>query len=75
VKDGGRRVLVVEHNVDVSTFSTRLLHDLGYETTWAADAEEALACLENGAGFDAVFSDVVMPGVTGLESGRETRRR
>ena len=35
----GRRVLVVEDNVDVGTFSTQLLQDLGYETTWAAGAE------------------------------------
>ena len=39
---GGRRVLVVEDNVDVGAFSTQLLQDLGYETTWATNAEEAL---------------------------------
>jgi hypothetical protein len=29
----GRSVLVVEDNVEVGTFSTQLLRDLGYETT------------------------------------------
>lgn len=72
----GRRVLVVEDNVDVGTFSTQLLQDLGYETTWAAGAEEALAILvERSREFDAVFSDVVMPGMNGLDLGREIRRR
>ena len=60
---GGRRILVVEDNVDVGTFSTQLLQDLGYETIWAASADEALKLLSAGAErFQAVFSDVVMPG-------------
>ena len=76
VKDGrGRRVLVVEDNVEVGRFSTQLLQDLGYETTWAANAAEALSCLETGPGFDVVFSDVVMPGINGVELGQEIRLR
>ncbi|GAB6842927.1 CheY-like chemotaxis protein [Methylorubrum rhodinum] len=72
----GRRVLVVEDNVEVGRFATQILEDLGYETTWAANAEVALAHLgTDGAGFDAVFSDVVMPGINGVELAREIRRR
>ena len=72
---GGRRVLVVEDNVDVGTFSTQLLQDLGYETTWAASADEALKILSSdGTRFQAVFSDVVMPGMNGVDFGREVRR-
>ena len=72
---GGRRVLVVEDNVDVGTFSTQLLQDLGYETTWAASADEALKILSSDvARFQAVFSDVVMPGMNGVDFGREVRR-
>ncbi|MET0257469.1 MAG: ATP-binding protein, partial [Methylobacterium sp.] len=72
---GGRRVLVVEDNVDVGAFSTQLLQDLGYTTTWAARASEALLLLEpDAAGFDVVFSDVVMPGMNGLDLAREIRR-
>ena len=49
VKDGrGRRVLVVEDNVEVGQFSTQLLQDLGYETTWAANAAEALSLPGDG---------------------------
>jgi CheY-like chemotaxis protein len=70
----GWRVLVVEDNREVGEFSTQILQDLGYETTWAANAEEALACLERGQAFDAVFSDVVMPGMSGVEFGHEVRR-
>ncbi len=73
-KGGGRRVLVVEDNTDVGTFSTQLLQDLGYETTWAANGDEALAILrQDPTGFDVVFSDVVMPGMNGVELGRRIR--
>jgi len=72
---GGQRILVVEDNVDVGTFSTQLLGDLGYVTTWAANGDEALRLLSEADGFDAVFSDVVMPGISGVELGLEIRRR
>ncbi|MEZ0167852.1 PAS domain S-box protein [Microvirga sp. TS319] len=72
----GCRVLVVEDNIAVGRFSTQLLQDLGYETTWAANAGEALGLLDEDAGrFDVVFSDVVMPGMSGVDLGREIRRR
>jgi PAS domain S-box-containing protein len=71
----GRRVLVVEDNVQVGRFSTQLLQDLGYETTWAANADEALKILRDSVvRFDVVFTDVVMPGMSGLDMGREIRR-
>ncbi|WP_158295449.1 hybrid sensor histidine kinase/response regulator [Crenalkalicoccus roseus] len=71
----GRRVLVVEDNADVGGFAAQILQDLGYETVWVANAGEALARLAGDAGFDVVFSDVVMPGMNGVELGREIRRR
>jgi CheY-like chemotaxis protein len=71
----GRRVLLVEDNAEVGAFSTQILQDLGYETTWAANAGEALARLEEtGGGFDVVFSDVVMPGRSGVELGQDICR-
>ena len=72
----GQRVLVVEDNVEVGRFATQILEDLGYATTWAANAEEALEMLgSDGAGFDVVFSDVVMPGIGGIELARLLKRR
>jgi PAS domain S-box-containing protein len=70
----GRRILVVEDNMDVGRFSTELLQDLGYETTWAANATEALATLRQQLNFDAVFTDVIMPGMSGVELAEEIRR-
>jgi len=69
-------VLVVEDNIEVGRFATQILEDLGYETSWAANAEEALDRLgSEGADFDVVFSDVVMPGMGGLALAQELRRR
>ncbi|WFU76405.1 ATP-binding protein [Bradyrhizobium sp. CB2312] len=70
----GRRVLVVEDNVDVGRSSTQILEDLGYETTLAANADEALKLLDEVNSFDIVFSDVIMPGMNGVDLGREIRR-
>ncbi|MHB2208161.1 PAS domain-containing protein [Methylobacterium sp. CM6257] len=72
----GQRVLVVEDNVEVGRFATQILEDFGYATTWAANAEDALDKLGfDGAGFDAVFTDVVMPGMGGIELARLLKRR
>jgi PAS domain S-box-containing protein len=70
----GRTVLLVEDNDHVRAFAEQLLADLGYEVLSAASADEALALLEtNGA--DIVFSDVVMPDMSGLDLARELARR
>ncbi|MCF4997984.1 response regulator [Pseudomonas syringae] len=71
-----RRVLVVEDNLEVGKFANQILQDLGYETAWATNAEEALQLIgPQATAFDAVFSDVVMPGITGVALAKELRRR
>jgi CheY-like chemotaxis protein len=68
--------LVVEDNTEIGTFTVQTLSDLGYRTVWAANAQEALDMLaQEGARFDVVFSDVVMPGMSGIELGQEIRQR
>ena len=74
--DAGRAlcVLVVEDNLDVGRFCTQLLEDLGHATVWAHNAEAALDEMERVPfRFDAVFSDVVMPGIGGVELARRLR--
>lgn len=71
----GRRVLIVEDNVDVGRFSTQAFQDLGYEATWAENAEKALDRIgTRGAEYDVVFSDVVIPGMGGIEFAKELWR-
>jgi PAS domain S-box-containing protein len=63
-----RRVLLVEDNEGVGKFAAGLLKELGQAVTWVGDGQAALKALNNDAeGFDLVFTDVVMPGINGLE--------
>jgi PAS domain S-box-containing protein len=72
----GYRVLVVEDNDDVGRFSTELLEDLGYVVRRVANAKAALAILgENEFAVDLVFSDVIMPGMNGVELAGIIRER
>ena len=71
----GTCVLVVDDNRDIGTFATQSLAELGYRTVLAASAAEASAELARDADrFDIVFSDVVMPGVSGIELAHAIRR-
>jgi signal transduction histidine kinase/CheY-like chemotaxis protein len=70
------KVLLVEDNAGVGNFAAGLLQELGHEVTWVGDGQAALDLLGNGgATFDLVFSDVVMPGITGIELADEINSR
>jgi DNA-binding NtrC family response regulator len=70
----GLRILVVEDNEDVGKFSTELLQDLGYVTRRADNAKQALALIAaDASAFDLVFSDVIMPGMNGVELAKTIR--
>ncbi|WP_454627303.1 PAS domain S-box protein [Bradyrhizobium cenepequi] len=72
----GYRVLVVEDNDEVGQFSTELLEDLGYSVKRVANANAALALLsEDEFSADLVFSDVIMPGMNGVELASVIRDR
>ena len=68
-------ILVVEDNAQVGEFAVQIFEELGHRPTLAINGEAALAVLEDRAeSFDLVFSDVVMPGMTGIELGERIRR-
>jgi two-component system NtrC family sensor kinase len=71
----GMSVLVVEDNAEVGRFTTDALAELGYGTALVINATHALEELAAGAErYDVVFTDVVMPGMSGIELAREIRR-
>lgn len=71
----GLCVLLVEDNEQVGEFATQALRELGFDSVHAVNAERALEELGRDCGrFHVVFSDVVMPGMSGLELGAEIRR-
>jgi signal transduction histidine kinase len=64
----GERVLLVEDDIELRTGLGRYLRMTGYQVAEARDAEEALDLLEKGtAPFDLLVTDVIMPGIDGLE--------
>lgn len=66
---------MVEDNLEGGRFATHALTEMGYNAVLATDGRAALEQLAAyGADFDAVFSDVVMPGMSGIELGQEIRR-
>ena len=68
-------VLVVEDNGSVGDFAAIALRELGYDSVLVANAHQALAELgRNHARFQVVFSDVVMPGMSGLELAERIRQ-
>ncbi|WP_144638614.1 PAS domain-containing sensor histidine kinase [Bordetella genomosp. 13] len=71
-----RRILVVEDNDTVGSFVTNLLTEMGQDPAWVVDAAAALRALEDSqGGFDMVFTDVVMPGMNGVELAQRVRAR
>jgi two-component system NtrC family sensor kinase len=72
----GACVLVVEDNAEVAVLAAQSLAELGYASVKTTNAEEALKELAKDAHrFDIVFSDVAMPGMNGIELGRQIRQR
>jgi two-component system NtrC family sensor kinase len=72
----GMSVLVVEDNAEVGQFATDALTDLGYTTRLVGSGTHALEELAASPDrFDVVFTDVVMPGMTGIELAQEIHRR
>jgi len=63
---GRRRLLLVEDDELVGSVLSKLLQHLGQEVTWVHNGDEAMRRLkENFAGYDAMFTDLNMPGMDG----------
>jgi signal transduction histidine kinase/ActR/RegA family two-component response regulator len=67
---GAETILVVEDDNDVRDMTAATLQELGYKTVIAQDGPQALAALGTGAPVDLLFSDYVMPGMSGAELAR-----
>lgn len=62
-----RKVLVVDDEEDLACMAEALLSSEGLDVLVAHSAMDALRILEQDADIDAIFSDVMMPGMTGLQ--------
>ena len=70
----GRRILVVDDEPEIAATLAEILEIEGANVVVANDGELALALLDAGS-YDAIFSDLRMPGMDGLALYREIIRR
>ncbi|MEJ7805945.1 MAG: PAS domain S-box protein [Telluria sp.] len=71
---GREKALVVDDQTDVLDMAVELFRTLGYDVLAANNGTEALAILQRTSGIDVLFTDVVMPGMSGIELSKEARR-
>lgn len=73
---GGRRVLLAEDEDGLRDLLSRLLGRDGYVVIAAASGREALSALDSQpAGVGLLVTDVVMPGMSGVDLAREVMAR
>src|SRR3546814_10359594 len=68
-------ILLVEDNEEVGNFAEALLGELGHGVVRARNGQEALQLANGDLQFDLVFTDVVMPGMTGLELASKLKQQ
>jgi CheY-like chemotaxis protein len=62
ITGGDETIMVVEDDALVRNFVVAQLNNLGYKTMTAANGNGALTQLDDGARFDLLLTDVIMPG-------------
>ena len=67
------RVLVVEDNLDAQTLVCDMLRAFGHQVQAAARGEDAIDLL-SATPFDVLFTDISLPGMSGLELARSAVR-
>ena len=72
--DAAEKVLVVDDQAEVLDISTQLFASLGYEVLSANNGSEALDILRRNPDLRILFSDVVMPGMSGIELAKTARQ-
>jgi signal transduction histidine kinase/ActR/RegA family two-component response regulator len=70
----GAHILVVDDDPDVRWIIAQDLQEMGYVVTEADSGRAALAILERDAPCDLMVADLVMPGLSGLDTLRLARR-
>jgi CheY-like chemotaxis protein len=68
------KILLVEDSEEVSCITVEYLHELGHEAVAVTDAEQAMTRIAD-THFDAVMTDVRLPGMSGIDLARELSQR
>ena len=67
------RILLAEDDDSLRNFLSRALERAGYDVRACADGEEAAGCLDED--WDLLLTDIVMPGMDGIEVARHAAAR
>ena len=68
------RILLAEDDDSLRGFLARALERAGYEVRSCPDGDAAIEALDDGP-YDLLLTDIVMPGVDGIEVAREAAAR
>lgn len=68
-------ILTVDDDPDVREFANAVLAQAGYRVLEAVSGEAALRLLDDAAEVDLLLTDIVMPGLNGLDLARQARAR
>lgn len=63
--EASETILLVEDNEGVRVYAKGVLEEFGYRVLEAADAKQALGIVAGRPRIDVLFTDVVLPGLTG----------
>ena len=71
--EGYEKALVVDDQPDVLNVAIELFRSMGYEVLSANNGKDALEILKRTPDVNVLFSDIVMPGMSGIDLGRNAR--
>ncbi|WP_338106287.1 ATP-binding protein [Ramlibacter henchirensis] len=73
--DISEKVLVVDDQPEVLEMVAEIFRNLGFDVLTAGDGRSALNVLLREANVDLLFSDIVMPGMNGIELANQVKDR
>ena len=68
------KILIAEDEDDLRELNRNLLINLGYSVLCAQDGNEALNLLKDNHDIDMILSDVIMPGLSGMDLAIEAKK-
>lgn len=69
-----KKALLVDDNLDLLDSLAEFFRLMGYEVLTASDAQSALDLLQQNEDVKVLLSDLVMPGMNGIQLGYEARK-
>ena len=75
MKKSGMKILVVEDDPFVREMALAGLEEAGFEVIEAGSGDDALRLLQAGIAFDALLTDIRLPGANGRAVARAYRER